>query len=354
MRVCTVLLWVLWTTVSVALAEPQTQPPDLMEVYGLIRSNLVGIQQTDLDGAALEGILTRFRGRVFLSSDRSTGTPESEKEVSDIVRTNLFANRFAYIRLSRIGSESPAAFIQALDRLGLSNRLDGLVLDLRFTEGTNYTAAARIADCFISDATALLQVRDEKISSTSKTNAFTSPVVVLVNSKTSGAAEALGAVLRRFNGSLLIGNKTAGHAGVFDEFKLSTGHKLMIATAHVTLGSGEQITPEGLAPDITVKVDPEEELLYLEDPYRKAPGEAAVVSASPAELIRGTNRPPREADLVRMRREGSLSFDLDQAQKAQLPAESMIRDPVLVRALDLLTGLAVVRQEKTEGRRRTR
>lgn len=335
-------------------ADDAGQPPDFAEVYSLIRSNLPGVQKADLDKAAIEGVLKGFHGTVYLGTNGPLHALAAESHATGIARTNVFAERFGYVRLTSIGPNTPQAFAETLDQLCASNRLEGLVLDLRFASGIDYTAAVQIADCFLPDARTLLQLGDRTITSTAKTNAFTRPVSALVNSKTTGAAEALAGVLRDSSVGLLIGAKTAGRASTFREFTLSTGQKLFIASAPVKLGSGEPLPADGLKPDISVNVNTDEEMLYLEDPYRRPRTDNPLVSQSSGEILRGTNRPAREADLVRMRREGSFILDEEGPSKTPIPAEAAITDPVLARAPDLLKGLAVVQRQRPESRRRSR
>jgi hypothetical protein len=64
--------------------------------------------------------------------------------------------------------------------------------------------------------------------------------------------------------------------------------------------------------------------------------------------VSGTNRVARrprfnEAELVRERREGISEADMT-ALRERDPEKPQVNDPALARALDLLKGLAVVRQ----------
>jgi len=353
MRAGLLAVWAIAAIVGRLSPDAVGQSPDFSEVYGLIRSNLVGLQKSELDQAAVAGLLDRLHGRVYLGTNGSSIPSDPADSGIGIARTNLFAERFGYIRLTNISPKTPCAFVELLDQLRASNRLEGLALDLRFASGIDYAAAGQIADCFLSEARPLLQLDQGTISSTAKTNAFTRPVAVLVNSKTTGAAEALAAVLRETGVGLLIGGKTAGRANMFKEFTLSTGQKLFIATALIKLGSGDTIQADGLAPDIAVNVAPDDEMLYLEDPYRRPKSETLLASPNSGETL-STNRPTREADLVRMRREGSFILNEETSSKTPVPAESRITDPALARAVDLLKGLAVIQQQRPEGRRRSR
>jgi C-terminal processing protease CtpA/Prc len=174
-------------------------------------------------------------------------------------------------------------------------------------------------------------------------------VAVLVNQETVGAAEALAAALRETGAGLILGSRTAGQAMVVQEFPLKNGERLRIATAPVQLGDGSALSAQGLKPDIAVDVSTEDERAYYTDAYKAA--EKTNLLASAANSPSGTNRVARrprfnEAELVRERREGVSEADLT-ALRGREPEKPMLQDPVLARALDLLRGLALVRQERS-------
>jgi hypothetical protein len=114
------------------------------------------------------------------------------------------------------------------------------------------------------------------------------------------------------------------------------------------------MTSKGLEPDIAVKVRPEDEKAWFTDAFQPIPPAGAVGTANlvATNVAAGTHRPGRrirlnEAELVRERREG-LNPDADPLPaRAAEPDKPMLRDPVLARAVDLLKGLAVVRQARS-------
>ena len=111
----------------------------------------------------------------------------------------------------------------AFQQLGATNKLKGLVLDLRYTSGKDYEAAAAVADLFVSKERPLLNWGKGIVRSSSKTDAIEVPVAVLVNGQTAGAAEALAAVLREAGSGLVLGSRTAGQAMIAEEFPLKNG-----------------------------------------------------------------------------------------------------------------------------------
>jgi hypothetical protein len=110
-----------------------------------------------------------------------------------------------------------------------------------------------------------------------------------------------------------------------------------------------------MEPDIAVKVKPEDEKAWFADAFQPIPqaGSVATVNLAATNTTNaGTNRSGRrvklnEAELVRERREG-LNPDADPLPvRAAEPEKPILRDPALARAVDLLKGLAVVRQARS-------
>jgi C-terminal processing protease CtpA/Prc len=247
----------------------------------------------------------------------------------------MFGPSSAYIRLARVNEDAAAGFSDALRVLAATNKLEGLVLDLRFAAGTDYAAAARLAGQFLGRATVVMSLGGQEFASPAGDSAFTLPTMVLVNGRTSGAAEALAEVLRQNEAALIIGNRTAGAAGVFEDFVLTTGQRLRVVTATVKLREGTEVPPGGVTPDIAISASLADERSFLENPYGSSGRTNAAAGTRPARLT--------EADLVRMRRERR---DTPSRAPVETPATSVapvVADPVLARALDLLKGIALVK-----------
>jgi hypothetical protein len=105
-----------------------------------------------------------------------------------------------------------------------------------------------------------------------------------------------------------------------------------------------------------VDVNPDDERAWYEDAYRVLSKPAIVAGAnSPATnetAQASTNRPSRrrmnEAELVRMLREGQSPEDVTNVTvRDGEPGRSIVRDPALARAIDLLKGLSVVQRFKS-------
>lgn len=342
-------LLVILADTSVSRGETATEPPDFKEVYEIIRAHLPDISQPQLERAAVIALVSALSPRVILVS----GEPEAARSGPLLSRVHVFDGDIAYLRIERVENGLAEAVRKSCESLAATNKLKGLVLDLRYTAGTDYAAAADVADVFLSKERPLLNWGRGMVKSKEKADALTLPVATLVNHQTSRAAEALAAVVRETGAGLVLGNPTAGQAMIAQEFPLRNGERLRIATAPIQVGEGATLTAEGLKPDITVKVSPEEERGYYADAFRAPPSPGLLASAglSSTNQSSGTNRARRtrynETELLRERREGPFLEANHPARREYEPEKALVHDPALARALDLLKGLAVVRQSRS-------
>lgn len=331
-------------------AETPAQAPDFKEVYDLVAAHLSGISPADLNRTSVQALVTALSPRVSLAGGGEAPGGAAAQPVS---KSSLFDGQIAFIRVGRVTSGLPDAVREACQKLAGTNQLNGLVLDLRYTDGDDYAAAAATADLFLKKERPLLDWGSGITRSKEKSAALVAPVAVVMNRQTSGAAEALAAVLRDSGAGLLLGARTAGQAMVAQEYPLRDGQRLRIATGSVRLGDGSALSSDGVRPDIAVEVNPAEERAYYADPFKELPKTnlLAGTAISTGTSANGTNRTRRarfnEAELVRERKEGSVAdLDLPFSENGDAGKPS-VRDPALARALDVLKGLAVVRQSRS-------
>jgi hypothetical protein len=319
-------------------AEAEPLPAaSFQEVYDLVRSNLAGTNEAELNEAAVEGFLNQLESRAGLVS-RGSGEAETPQAAA-LGKTAVYEGAYAYLRVAHVGAGLGQELGSTHQRLSSTNRLAGVILDLRYAGGQDYAAAAEAADQFTSIEQPLLSWESITARSTQMFS-IDLPVIVLINRQTSGAAEALAAVLREAAGGVIIGEPSAGLAYVFKEMVLSDGRRLRIASGSVQAGKGATLSGAGLVPDIRIAVDPEQEKVHFEDPYKASPrlGEAKGTDQG----LNRTRRRINESDLIRMQREG---IDFEQ-QPSKSEAAPLINDPALSRALDILKGLAFAQRRR--------
>ncbi len=349
-RVGLILLWLVALQAPRALKAETTgsspAAPDFKEVFELVRTHLPGLSEAELNRAALEGLLAQLKGRVELLEATNAA---SEAAAPPVAAARVLETDVAWFRVTRVQNGLAQELARRLTDWSASNRLAGIVLDLRYAEGSDYAAAAAVADLFMTEEKPLLDWGNGPVRSEKKFNALRLPAVVLVNRHTAGAAEALAALLRQSGAGLILGGVTAGRARAWQEFALRSGQRLRVAGAPVKLGDGTPLPDEGLKPDIEVAVPPQQERALYEDPYGSETQTNLLTTAGGppgTNNVGGRRFRPTEADLVRARREGR-SLTNEPPEREPAPARPLIRDPVLARAVDLIKGLAVVRSGRS-------
>jgi hypothetical protein len=212
-------------------------------------------------------------------------------------KSAILENDVAYLRVGdatknladEIGAEQCA--------LGVTNKIIGTVLDLRFTDSDNYEAVPAAANLF-----AVKQL----------------PLVILVNGGTRDAAVALASELQAARDGLIFGS----------------------ATPPVKFAGGKI---SSVQPDITITVNLADERAFLKNPYGTLVQDNTNSINATNNLLPFVDR-TSEADLVREKiKDGDDDENSAPPPNAE-PPKPFIRDPVLARAVDLIKGLAVVRQ----------
>src|SRR6266446_5519102 len=117
--------------------------PDFKELYELVHSHLPGMADADLNRAAVQGLLTNLRGKVSLVGE---GTSDPLTGVALISRSTVLENDVAYVRVARVEEGLAKEISGKFEQLSATNKLKGVVLDLRFSAGDDYQSAAAVAD----------------------------------------------------------------------------------------------------------------------------------------------------------------------------------------------------------------
>lgn len=160
-----------------------------------------------------------------------------------------------YVRVASFGrraGEQLRSQIAALAKGG-ANRL---IIDVRNTAGGDLTEGIAVARLFVGSGT--LAVRESrtngqvKIAAEKGDGAIITPVTLLVDTGTSGAAEVFAAALAGNKRAELIGERTVGRTGVQELVKLPDGSALWITASRYLTPAGAQLQAKGLEPDVVV------------------------------------------------------------------------------------------------------
>jgi carboxyl-terminal processing protease len=127
-------------------------------------------------------------------------------------------NKIGCIRIGALEHGTADDVAQALERLH-SEKMRGLILDLRWSPGGFLNEAVLLARLFLKDgivATVRSRNRDDDQTYKSEANAAagTYPLIVLVNGETMGGAELIAAALQDHKRARVAGQRTFGKASV--------------------------------------------------------------------------------------------------------------------------------------------
>ena len=313
-------------------------PADLQQAIQLLKSNYINpeaLNEVELNRAMLAGVLARLGRGVMLLPERAPEATETTKPFYG----EILDGHIAYLRLGAL----TAANLQALDanlKTFAGKKVDAAVIDLRATPATNdFAVAAEFAERFSPKGKLLFTLRksaakQERAFTSDSDPAYQGLTIVLADGDTSGPAEAIAGVLRLYNKALVIGQPTAGRAVEFSDLPLNGGRILRVAVAEAVLPEGRTLFPGGVKPDLPVEMSAADKRLVFQQSLEKGMHQFVFEVERPhmneAALLAGRN-PELEA--------------LEAAQRRGRAAEKpQTRDPVLQRAVDMVTSLAIYQQ----------
>ncbi len=142
-----------------------------------------------------------------------------------------------------------------------------LVLDLRNCYEGDLEEARKFINIFLkSDQIGYLEKKGgtKDILNCQEETALDNPALAIwVNSATMGPPEMVAAVLKDFQRAKVIGSQTSGLVAHQDLFPLEGGDALLLTTGIFCLNSGQKIWGKGLAVDIKLDPDDQEEKSYI-------------------------------------------------------------------------------------------
>lgn len=339
-----------------AVAEDAVGLDKTSEVIKVLKSHYVDRDKLDeklFNDATVVGILqTIGAGAIIITSgSEKTEAPASTTPPAHLARAEIIEPAIGYIRVTDVVAETIAAVDTELTKFSNAKTI-GYVLDLRYADGSDYDAAAALASRFLSDGQELFTLKsanaEPKIFRSSASHITTvpkgagfgeAPLMVLVNDRTRGSAEAVAGALRSQNRAIIIGNHTAGTAAAWEDVKLSDERVLRVATAKILFPATESgaadIFPGGLKADIPVKIDIkiEDELIF------NAPTNVTLTASL---LPRQKKKGLTEAELVKAFHGESVDEKKVEGQRPDEGEIQKVRDVVLQRAVDILKGIRVL------------
>jgi Peptidase family S41 len=311
-------------------------PADLQAFITLLKANFTdpdAITDTELSRATVEGLLVRLpRGITLLAGKENVSTVTPGAFYSELI-----AGRTGYVRLGTLNNANLQALDKALSGFA-AKKVSDLIVDLRASSATNdFSLATEFAKRFCPKGKPIFTMRkptahQDRVFSSDRDPAFRGLIMVLADSDTSGAAEAIAAALRFYNKALVIGQPTAGRAAEYSDLPLPNGKGLRLAVAEMVSPEGRSLFREGVKPDLPVEMSLSEKRQIFQSNSEKGMGpfiyETGRPHMSEAALLAGTNPELEAAEAAQQRR-------------GRAPEKPPPHDPVLQRGLDVVTSLEV-------------
>ena len=311
-------------------------PADLQAAITLLKSNFTNpdaITETELNRATVQGLMTRLPNGVKLLPNRESAPTEAPTPLY----SEILDGHIEYLRLGSLNN----ANLQAMDK-SLSNftgkKVDALVVDLRASSGTNdFAVAAEFAKRFCPKGKPLFTLRkpaarQDRVFNSDRDPAFHGLIMVLADGDTAGGAEAVAAALRVYDKALVVGQPGAGRAAEYSDLALPGGKILRVAVAEMVSPEGHSLFADGVKPDLPVEMSVADKLQIFQLSGEKGMGPFVYQAGRPhmneAALLAGTNPELEAAEAAQQRR-------------GRAPEKPLAHDPVLQRALDVVTSLEI-------------
>lgn len=304
---------------------------DLQAAVSFAKSNFANpdaLNETELNRAMLEGLVIRQPNGFALLAGPDPTAPEVN------LYSELLEGHIGYLRVGSLTNANLKATDHKLSEFAAKTS-DAIILDLRASSQPNdFAMAAEFAKRFCPKGKTLFTVhkaaaRQDRSFSSDRDPSFQGLIVVLADGETTGAAEAIAAALRIYDRALIIGQPTSGRAAEYSDLPLPGGKILRVASAVAVMPDNQPIFPEGVKPDLPVSMSMSDKHQIFQLSTEKGV----------AQFLYETERPHlNEAALL-----SGANPELDAAEARRSPAKAKqpSHDPILQRALDVLTSLEI-------------
>lgn len=170
-----------------------------------------------------------------------------EIKVKSVPYSGMAAGNVGYIKLNSFTEGCSREVADALKNLKASNKLNGLILDLRGNPGGLLNEAVNLSNLFVPRGQEIVSTKG-KLTGTDRSYMAINepldpelPVVVLVNSGSASASEIVSGSLQDLDRAVILGQRTFGKGLVQTTRPLSYNTQLKITTAKYYIPSGRCI-----------------------------------------------------------------------------------------------------------------
>lgn len=195
------------------------------------------------------------------------GTAQKEYEITrekitvKSVKSETKPGNIGYVSISRFDNNTTEDLINVLNGF-VAKDTKKIILDLRDNPGGYLDESVSVASQFIGSGVVVSEKKDViggrkqeyKALAGGKMTGSDIKIIVLINGGSASASEIVAGALKDTGRATLVGEKTFGKGSVQEIEDLSAGAKLRVTVAHWYTPNGKNISKEGIAPDVEVKL----------------------------------------------------------------------------------------------------
>lgn len=224
------------------------------------------IDGQDSSELTLDEAVRKIRGekgtKVKLTIVRASEKPREIEIVREniqvaSIKTEIKDGNIGYIRIRRFGDDTDSLIRTTAADLAAKG-VKKVVLDLRDNPGGYLDSAVTVSSEFLQSGTVVEErSRHEanKVLTANPGGSLTkATLVVLINQGSASASEITAGALHDNKRAILVGEKSYGKGSVQQVIKLDGGGQLKVTVAHWYTPNGVNISKEGIAPDVEVKL----------------------------------------------------------------------------------------------------
>jgi carboxyl-terminal processing protease len=237
---------------------------------------IIRLNDTTIRGMPLRESVDLMRGKPGTRIDLTILRKNSPKplkipvirEVINVqsVKHEVMENNNAYLRISQFQNDTGEEVIRQIRSIkkAVSNKLNGLIIDLRDNPGGIFESSVAIANAFLDKENlkydglivytkGRLAKSEIKEYAKGKDILNNLPIVVLINGGSASASEIVAGALQDHKRAIILGTKSFGKGSVQTVLPLKENRGLKLTTALYYTPAGRSIQATGITPDILVE-----------------------------------------------------------------------------------------------------
>lgn len=260
---------------------------------------ILKVDGEDVTGQSLEQVVSKILGQAGTQVTLTLGDPlngdqrdvtitRAEIKIQNVTWQMLPGTTVAHLRVAEFSQGVTEDLTGALDEIKAAGAT-GIVLDLRNDPGGLLDEAVGVSSQFLTSGDVLLE-KDAQgnvthIAVKPGGGAPDLPMVILINQGSASAAEITAGALQDARRGELVGETTFGTGTVLQEFPLSDGSSVLLATQEWLTPAGRVIWHQGIEPDVSVALA--DSALPLTPEAERQMTAAELQSSSDAQLLEG-------------------------------------------------------------------